>query len=272
MAEISEDVKTKYLERIKEYKAVITEIIQEEKEMASRLKKGDLSQNPDRLGLVNKNLALIAYYALINTLSVSLLGKKNESYLNEARKSLYKVIIYVEEVVSALIDVPFSEYEDRLASIESVDDKAKLRLVNRIGFAINTVEDGFGDNTKWKWSFVELEGRFAVVTKNLINFKTYIAKLDPRIEGYPERVAHGDLAKSLLRNAADGYREKYELSTRRIDDIQMAINFLSALRRIHVLLGESEQAEVNKRKIEIWKSKMEADVKQLKREQIKKKP
>jgi hypothetical protein len=264
MGKISERAKRQYQEKIKEQKAEINRIQQLEKETASQLRKDDLSQNQQRLDLANYNLTLVSLYNVINSLSLSLLGIKNEAFLNEARKCLYKVIIYLEEVVSPFIDVPFSEYEDRLKSIEDLDDKTVFRLVNRIGFAINSVWDGFGENSKWKWSFVELEGRFAVITKNLINFKTYIARLDPRIEGYPERVSHSDLAKKLLQNAADAYREKYELTTRRIDDIQLAINYLSALRRIHVFLGESEDADVTKRRIEIWKSKMESDLKQTK--------
>jgi len=264
MGKVSEKAKKKYQEKITEYKALINEIIQHERKTVSQFRKGDVSYNPQRIEMATENLVLVSYYTLINSLSLALLGIKNESYLNEARKCLYKAIIYLEEIVSAYIDVPFSEYEEGLISIEDFDDISRYKLVNKIGFSIDSIEDGFGENTKWKWSFVELEGRFATVTKNLINFKTFIAKLDPRIEGYAERVAHANLAKELLQNAADGYRQKYELSTRRIDDIQLAIHYLSALRRIHIILGESDKAEVTKRKIDIWKTKMESDLKQIK--------
>jgi hypothetical protein len=264
MAKVSEKAKIKYQEKITEYKSLISEMTQNERKIVSQFKKGDISFNLQRLEMATGNLVLVSYYTLINSLSLALLGIKNETYLNEARKCLYKAIIYLEEIVSVYIDVPFSDYEEGLTSIEEFDDISRYKLVNRIGFSIKSIEDGFGENSKWKWSFVELEGRFATVTKNLINFKTFIAKLDPRIEGYPERVAHADLAKTLLQNAADGYRQKYELSTRRIDDIQIAIHYLSALRRIHVILGETDRAEVTKRKIDIWKTKMESDLKQLK--------
>ena len=74
-------------------------------------------------------------------------------------------------------------------------------------------------------------------------------------------MAHLGLARELLQQAADRYREKYELSTMRIDDIKAGINFLSAVRRLHVVLGESEQADVVKKKAEIWRTKMENDLK-----------
>jgi hypothetical protein len=131
--------------------------------------------------------------------------------------------------------------------------------MRKLGFTIQSVENDFGDNTKWRWSFVELEGRYAVVCKNIIDMKQLLAKLDPRVEGYESRVAHLKLAKQLLQRAADRYREKYEISTTRIDDFKLAIEFLGALRRLHVVLGEADNAEVVKRKMDVWKSKMETD-------------
>jgi hypothetical protein len=59
--------------------------------------------------------------------------------------------------------------------------------------------------------------------------------------------------------SATRYREKYELSTFRIDDFKLAINYLSALRRLHIYLGENNDAETVKKNIEIWKIKMEKD-------------
>jgi len=265
MPKVNEKARKKYQSRILEYKTVINQLIQDEKRNSLRLVKGDKTHNHQRLDLAIQNLSLVSYYTLINSLSLTLLGIKNDSLLNEARKCLYKAIIYLEEVVTAFIDVPFSDYEEALESIADLGDAERYELMNRIGFAIESVGDGFGENTKWKWSFVELEGRYATVAKNMINFKTFIAKLDPRIEGYRERVAHSDLAKRLLQKTADGYREKYELLTKRIDDIRLAIQYLSALRRIHVILGESEKAEVTKRKIDVWKQKMEMDLKEKKK-------
>ena len=105
-------------------------------------------------------------------------------------------------------------------------------------FQFSSVKDAFGENTKWKWSFVELEGRFAVVAKNLMDLKTLMAGMDPRAEFYQERLAHLKLVKRLLQQSADGYREKYELSTSRIDDFKLAINYLGSLRRFNALVGE----------------------------------
>ena len=138
--------------------------------------------------------------------------------------------------------------------------RAGTTLLCKIGFSLDSIQEGFGENSKWKWSFVELEGRFAAVTKNLLNLKTLIAGMDPRSPGYSARLAHLSMARELLQQAADRYREKYELSTLRVDDIKAGINFLLALRRLHVVLGEGDQAEVVKKKADIWHTKMENDL------------
>lgn len=273
MEKISAEAKKRYAEKIKEYKKSIEETInknrkleidiQKAKSTRSELSEADESGNLNfkELELADEYLNLVSYYILMNALSLSLLGIKNEGYLNDARKCCYKSIICLEEIVSSYIDSPFSDYEDGLESIKGFDDKKKFNFIKKFGFSIDSVVEGFGEGSKWKWSFVELEGRFAVITKNLINMKTIVSQLDPRIEGYSDRFEHLNLAKKLLQQASDRYREKYELSTLRLDDIKKAIIFLGALRRLHVLIGEAEQAEIVKKKMEIWKVKMETDQK-----------
>jgi len=71
--------------------------------------------------------------------------------------------------------------------------------------------------------------------------------MDPRAPDYEVTIYHLRTIKRLLSQAADRYREKYELSTNRIDDFKLAINFLGALRRIHVLLSERDEAETVKK-------------------------
>jgi hypothetical protein len=168
-------------------------------------------------------------------------------------------VIYLEEVVSNRLDAPFSDYSEYLEKIEDLDDEKRYQMLRKLGFTIQSVEDDFGDNSKWRWSFVELEGRFAIVTKNMLNMKTLVAGLDPRVDGYQSRLNHLNLTKELLQRSADRYREKYELSTLRIDDFKLAISFLAALRRVHILVGESENADTIKKKMDVWKTKMETD-------------
>lgn len=259
MGKISSAARSKYTERIKEYKTQIEDILSKEKSVLSILNKDNEDSSYKRLVLADDSLNMVSYYLIMNQLSLTFLGVKNEGMLNDARKRCYQAIIYLEQVVTDYIDVPFSEYEDNLEKIDDFDDNQRFDLLKKLGFSIDSVKDGYGDNNKWKWSFVEVEGRFGTIAKNLINLKTFVAGMDPRVEGYETRLKHLSMVKDLLNDSAKRYREKYELSTFRIDDFKKAIQYLSALRRLVAMLGEAGSNEELKKKIEIWKAKMEAD-------------
>lgn len=261
MGKISNEARQQYFERIKEYKQHAEAILQREKSLLKIVAADPAGAPYKYLTLADERLNLASFFLLQNNLSVTLLGVKNEAFLNDARKSCYQAVIYLEEVITDYVDAPFSDYTENQETIDGFEDEKRYQLVRKIGFTIQSVEDAFGANSKWRWSFVELEGRFAAVAKNLINFKTFVAQMDPRIEGYPSRMGHLDLVHTLLSTSADRYREKYELSTLRIDDFKRALAFLSALRRIHILMGDADKAEDVKRKADVWKAKMEQDEK-----------
>ncbi len=123
------------------------------------------------------------------------------------------------------------------------------------------VKDSFGENTKWKWPMVDLEARLATVSKNCLDLKTLVQGMDPRSEGYRERIEFFNLSRKLLQDAADSYRKKYEVTNKRMDDFRKAISFLGALQRLSMLLGRQNEAVNLKKKSEIWKKKMESDQK-----------
>ena len=261
MGKISQQARTNYSEYTKKYKIVIEEIIIREKALDYDIKTGKVIEDVEKkkIDMADCVLNMASYYILLNSLSVTLLGIKNDNFLNEARKACYRAIIYMEGVVTDLIDVPLSELSESQKSITGYDDKKRYEIIKKLGFTIDTIEKAFGDNSKWKWSFVELEGRFATVSKNLIDFKSLIKGMDPTVDGYEIRMYHLNLVKELLQKAATRYRGKYELNTFRIDDFKLAITYLSALRRIHIYLGETGEAETTKKNIDIWKDKMEKD-------------
>jgi len=261
VGKISSTARSKYIERIKEYKTLIDGILLKEKDTLGVIAKDEDNASFNRVILADESLNMVSYYLLMNQISLAYLGVKNEGMLNDARKRCYQAIIYLEQVVSDYIDAPFSDYEDKLEMIIRITDSQRYDLVKKLGYAIESVKEGYGDNSRWKWSFVEVEGRFGTVAKNLINLKTFVSGMDPRIEGYEIRQKHLALVESLLSNSAKRYREKYELSTFRIDDFKKAIQYLSALRRLMAMLGDIGNIEELKKKIDIWKAKMEADQK-----------
>lgn len=260
MAKVSDEARATFGEQVVIYQQQIDAVLIREKNMLMMIEKDPTGASYKRLMLTDEMLFLATLYLAKHSLSVSILGVKNEDALNESRKTLYKAVIYLEEVVSNFIDSPFSDYEDKIDQIKNLPQSKRYYLIRKLGLSIRLVMDAFGDNSKWRWTFVELEARFATVAKNILDLKTSSKDgLDPHSPDYDDTIYHIRLVKRLLQQAADGYREKYELSTGRIDDFRLAINYLLALRRIHLILNERNEAEEAKKKADIWKDKMEND-------------
>ena len=270
MAKVSNEERHLYFEKIKPYTNAINALLNREELALKIIKKDEQGAAVKRLVLAEEMISLTANYIVLNGISQSMLKLRSEEALNDGRKSLYKAVIYMEEIVSPFIDAPFSDYEEKLAEIREVDAQKRYTLVKKLGLVLQLLENAYGDRTKWRWSFVELEGRFATITKNIMNLKTAVINTDPSSPDYEPTMYHLRLIKKLLLQAADRYREKYELSTNRIDDFKMGINYLNSLRRIHALLGEREGAETLKKKSEIWASKLEMDVKKQEEAALKK--
>jgi len=268
MAKISDSDRHVYSEKVKNYVSAAKNLLKTEKDLLMETR-ADKPEAPLRkLVLVDEMLNLASNYIAVNGVSQAVLKVKNEEALNDARKSLYKAVIYLEELVSNSIDAPFSDYEEKLAAIEAFDANQRYLLVRKMGFSIDLLEQAYGDNSKWRWTFVELEGRFAATAKNIMDFRNAISNKSPESPYYESTVYHLRLIKELLSRSASRYRDKYELSTQQMLDFKTGINFLAALRRIHIVLSESEEAEEIKKKLAIWKTKMDTDTK--KQEEAKK--
>ncbi|MCL1955517.1 MAG: hypothetical protein FWF61_06305 [Brevinematales bacterium] len=267
MAKITDTERNAYHEKVSAYVSMTKALLKTEKDLLAESRNAP-DASLKKLTLVDEMINLASNYMAVNGVSQAVLKVKNEASLDDARKSLYKAVMYLEEVVSNYIDAPFSDYEDKLAAIESFDQNYRYQLVRKMGLAVDMIEQAYGDNSKWRWTFVELEGRFATTTKNLLDLRNVIANSSPQSPFYDSTVYHLRLVKKLLTQAADRYREKYELSTGQMQDFKLGINFLGALRRIHIVLAESEDAETIKKKYAIWKTKLETDIK--KQEEAKK--
>jgi len=269
MAKITEQDRSNYRDRIRHYEIMADSLLKTEKNLLAESMKENNDSGIHKLALVDEMLNLTSSYIAINGVSQAIIKTKNEEALNEARKSVYKAVIYLEEIVSNYIDAPFSEYEEKLSAIASFDPSQRYDLIRKMGLAIDLLEYSYGDNSKWKWTFVEIEGRFAATAKNIMDLRNVFTNMNLESPYYESTVYHVRLIKKLLAQSADRYREKYELSTSQTLDFKTGINFLIALRRLHIILAESEEAEAIKKKMSIWTQKLDADIK--KQEEAKKK-
>jgi hypothetical protein len=260
MAKSSEEERLQYLKKIESYQLAIDTILKWEGKLLAEIQQEGEGAVLKRFNLVDTVLDLTSYYIILNSISQAMLKVNNEDALNEARKSINKGILYLEGMVTGLVDAPFSEYEDKVALLEPINAEKRYYLVRKMGLAIQLLENSFYDFSKWKWSFVDVEGRFAAVAKNSLDLKNVIVNIDPRSPNYEVTVYHLRLVKKLLNDAADRYRERYEQSSNHKNDFQTGLNFLYALRRIHMLLGEGYEAEMLKKKVDVWEAKFQGDL------------
>ena len=256
--------RNKYLEDIKPYKANIQALLKREEAKRNAVHIKGPESAKARLQLVDDMLNIASNYLVLNGISLSVLKLNSDDALNEARKYFTKALVYMEETVTPFVDEPYSRYEEKLAEINFFDAKKRYNIIKNIGLILYLTKEAFGNSSKSMWFFVELEGRYAAVAKNILNLKTAVANTDPRAADYEPTMKHIRLIKKLLNNAADRYREKYELSTNHSDDFNMGINFLNALKRIHNIFGEKSDAESVKKKVDTWSGKLDADQKQKK--------
>ncbi len=259
---ISAESREEFQTKQKPLRDKIDECLAREKEVLEQMKKDPNGAEIKKLALCEEMIFVSTLYININNLSVQIIEAKNNDALNDARKIIYKAIIYLEETVSNAVDIAYTDQEPFLAKIANVPLEKRFYIVKKLGLVIQLLADAFGDNSKWKWTFVEIRGRFAVVAKNLIDMKKASrAYYDPNNPEYENTVLYVRLIRSLLDKSATEYRDKYELSTRRLDDMRIAINFLYAARRIAMILGDKEEAEELKKKSGVWKEKLDADTK-----------
>jgi hypothetical protein len=265
MWEISqEDRQKKFSEITAPYNEMIDKIIRKENSLLKNVSGNTEETARTRLKLAEEMFNLCSCYIVECKIFLRFFGRHNEDILNEARKALYKGVAYIENIVSPWVDVPFSDYEDRVAMLSGVSGEKRYLVIRKMGLAADLLKDAFGDSSKWKWSFVVLEGRLAAAAKNLLDMKSMVVNLDPRSEEHEATVFHLRRIKKLLAQAAEHYREKYELSSRDTEDFQQAINFLNALKRFHILLNERSEVEEIRKTVEVWNNKLKDDLRRKK--------
>lgn len=261
MAKVSKEAKHLYSDKISEYKKSLEETTKKINQMKLILQRDDSGASYKRLLIADETMKLVSLYGIMNNLSLDLLGIKNEFFINEARKSLYETIILLEAVFGDTVNAPFSEYQDNFADFATYPVESKYNLLKKLGFCITMVKDAFGENSKWKMSFIDLEGRHAVISNNSIDFKHIVKELDPREkELFGLHINFIEMTVRALNDAANNYRLKYELTTSKLDDFKKAILLLATLRRLYSYIGKKKEMNEIQKKVDVWKAKFQSDM------------
>ena len=259
---VSEEARKDFNESIRPIKEQINGLIKKDKDESFALRNQKEGVELKKIALAEQMIYLATVQMSINNISVEMLEVKNNDILNDARKSLYKAIIYLEDVVSNTVDCPYSDIESKILPIKEVSITRRLDIIRKLGLALDLLVDAFGENSKWKKSFVEMRGRHAVVAKNLVDMKQAVKDyFDHNSPVYEDTILYVRLIRELLSKCANDYRDRYELASKRVDDMRMAVNLLIALRRIAMVMNDSEESENIRKKALAWKTKMESDEK-----------
>ena len=119
------------------YKTMISEALDREKAALSTINSAPDQVAYKKIDLCDEMIGVATYYIQINALTVELDNTKDNEALNNARKMLYKAIIYLEEVVSNTVDVLQSDMEERLASVANFSLEKRFYLVRKLGLCID---------------------------------------------------------------------------------------------------------------------------------------
>ncbi len=256
---ISKAQKAAYNDDIKAVKIKSDEL---EKKIRDLLQKKKSKPNIEpyyNLEIATYLLSTIELYMKMNDLSVAMLGIKNNKSLDIAKSNFSKVLLLLKETVGDDIERDsLKENEEYLAKIDKLNPRQILDFLIRVDSIFFSLKNNMGEDSKWKWLFVELQAKIAVILRNSINFSDFLKYRDPREKHFRDRREHLAMAKNALEEAAKQYRTKYELSSKSREDLKKSIEILEALRKIHMTLGESNEADKLKTTIDAARFTMEA--------------
>jgi len=271
--------KAAYGDEVKDIKVLIDNYQKQVKEVSLKKKQNGNLKAYYCFELATYYIKVIELYLKMSDISMDMLGIKNDASLNEARKGFYLVVQLLEEVVGNEVDRSLKANDEYISYIDKFDPAQVLKFILRLHSLFENLnikvggagESSDGDNklmsggSKWRWSFVELQARVAVITKNITNFSDVAKLRDPRTPFYKERKALMSLAMDSLNEAAKQCRAKYELAGKARDDMRKTLELLSSLRKIHVLFGDSEEASKLKNVIDAGKQVLESEDKEKKK-------
>jgi len=238
---ISKAEKAAYDNEVKDLKRDVDFLTKAIKEAASKKKKHPNIANYYNLEMACRGMDAIDCYLKMNDLSVEILGLRSSQHLENARKAFFNVLQCFEEIVGRDIDRSLKDNDTYLATINRLTPAHILSLMKRIHRLLNTMRNKFGQDTKWKWLFVDLQARVSIITKNIISFSDLAKYRDPRDEFFNDRQELMQICKESLTEAAKQYRTKYEMAGKARDDLKKSIEYLSALRKIHQIFGEEQE-------------------------------
>ena len=133
MAKISEVTRLEFADAIKPYQSKITAILSKEKTVLNAIAGGGKEAPYKKLMLCEDMIYVASLYMAQNSISLKILEVKNNDALNDARKILYKAIIYLEELVTNIIDIPYVDLAKNYEQIADYPVAKRFYLIRKLG-------------------------------------------------------------------------------------------------------------------------------------------
>ncbi|MDR3312614.1 MAG: hypothetical protein LBS64_05730 [Spirochaetaceae bacterium] len=238
------------------YTVIINSFAEKEKNLKEQITGEILPVGRGTLLLCDQALNRASVLLAINRLSVTLLKARNLRRLEDARKILSGVLTSLESVVTSWIDMSYTDNLEALKKIADVPVEKRLLLIQKFGLAMSLLDDEIADDSKQRWTMVDMEGRFAVVAKNILDMRTAL-QIFLNMEGgdYPAVAAFFTIIKRQLHRAVDLYRTRYNVLGRTADDdFRCAISCLAVLIRICGWTKDLRDVEEMRKKLMLWES------------------
>jgi hypothetical protein len=250
MADVNEAaLRVQCKEKVRIYEANIRKLRDSEAEALEKCREEPWNAPLWLWPLSNNMLDIASNYLVINGVSLNVGGRRDDIALVEAKKAVFKSIFFLEKIVSGKLDAPFSEYEEKLSRLEDISAQGKYDRVRKLGLAIALAKNAYqGDKTQ-QWAFVDVEGRFSVIAKNLFDIKGAFAPGSPSYEPLKN---HQQLILKLLKEQAQHYQERFSTVSKRAEDMRLALKYLDALRHFYEIRNLAYNAEELKRKHDLW--------------------
>lgn len=263
MSRITDEQRSECTKKQDVYRSQIGQIVSEESVALDGISLLDpVAAAHTRYKLANSMVNLASLHFHIAELSIQLLDVKTDEPLVDARKAIYKSLTYLEEIVTNYLNVPFSDYAENTALLSDISISEKFVLIRKIGLAIDMVAGTFNDSSKWKSTFVELQGRLAIVAKNMVDMPELVREFfDMQSDDHPMAVHYINLLKNLYAKSIEDYNDRFDLITHSPDDIRLGANFADTYVRILTAIADNEGASDIKKQAQYLYDKYDANTK-----------
>jgi len=242
--------KAAYDNYIKELGSELLNIVQEQEELANEQSGyAQLALHAD-IALNRAN-----YYLKMYELGIEHLHAYKDEYLSKARQNYSSMLELLEKQYHNTVNTTFSEIMEELKTMP-VTFPELSKLHKKLAITLTRLKNYLYTASKYKYTYIELEGRTAVVLKNMFNFKKYQEENDPRVEGYAERNDLLNAVIQLLDTGAKGFREKFEMQGNDTANMKKAIDYLHMQQKIYSVMGRATDADTVKKTAHAWEQRL----------------